>query len=80
MASSRTLDHHQHLPTRGTSRVHPGFRDHSHYRTAADRPAMDATALARLARAIGGGMFGGGCGACGGGTDSVTIVPTLVTA
>jgi len=41
---------------------------------------MDATALARLARAIGGGMFGGGCGACGGGTDSVTIVPTLVTA
>jgi len=41
---------------------------------------MDATALVRLARASGVGMFGGGCGACGGGTDSVTIVPTLVTA
>jgi len=41
---------------------------------------MDATALVRLARAIDVGILVGGCGVCGGGTDGITIVPTLVTA
>jgi len=41
---------------------------------------MDATALVRLARAIDVGLLVGGCVVCGGGTDGITIVPTLVTA
>ena len=68
------------LPPGDTGRVHPGRRDHYHSRTAADRPAMDATALVRLARAIDVGLLVGGCVVCGGGTDGITIVPTLVTA